>query len=180
MPSMSKIEYLRTRAKFYHPIEKGNFYVTTNREDVGWREPTSMCKRNEQRPEIGVIQGHMQQLTQRKKLVQSEILRLLQRLMFLVCNPTSIHLKAKSIYVKKEIPKEYRIWTFILGCPKCKRDSFEIRISKCVTNMVLQMERCIGTFYVRLLKGRFKNQQEKVHGRGLAPLLFSWRHQDKV
>ena len=26
-------------------------------------------------------------------------------------NPTSIHLKAKSIYIKKEIPKEDRIWT---------------------------------------------------------------------
>ena len=27
MPFMSKIEYLRTTAKFYHPIEKGNHYV---------------------------------------------------------------------------------------------------------------------------------------------------------
>ena len=51
-------------------------------------------------------------------------------------NPTSIHLEAKSIYVKKEIPKEDRNWIVILGCPKCKRDSFETRISRCVTNMV--------------------------------------------
>ena len=51
-------------------------------------------------------------------------------------NPTSIHLKAKSIYVKKEIPKEDRIWTTIPGCQKCKRDSFETRISKCVTNFL--------------------------------------------
>ena len=51
-------------------------------------------------------------------------------------NPTSIHLIAKFIYVKKEIPKEGSIWTKLLGCPKCKRDSFETRISKCVTNMV--------------------------------------------
>ena len=51
-------------------------------------------------------------------------------------NPSSIHLKAKSIYIKKEIPKEDRIWTFIPGCQKCKWDSFETRISKCVTNIV--------------------------------------------
>ena len=50
-------------------------------------------------------------------------------------NPTLTHLKAKSIYVKKEIPKEDRNWTIIQGCPRCKRDSFEIRISKCVTNI---------------------------------------------
>ena len=36
MPFMSKIEYLRTTAKFYHPIEKGNFYVTTALDDDGW------------------------------------------------------------------------------------------------------------------------------------------------
>ena len=29
MQFMSKIEYLRTTAKFYHPSEKGNHYVTT-------------------------------------------------------------------------------------------------------------------------------------------------------
>ena len=71
-------------------------------------------------------------------------------------NPSSIHLKAKSIYVKKEIPNEDRIWTVIPECPKCKRDSFETRISKCVTNMVRhtmtkmnekQMERSIGVVY---------------------------------
>ena len=34
MPFMSKIEYLRRKAKFYHPIEKGNFYVTTTHDDA--------------------------------------------------------------------------------------------------------------------------------------------------
>ena len=36
MPFMSKIEDLRTTAKFYHPIEKENHYVTTTLEDDGW------------------------------------------------------------------------------------------------------------------------------------------------
>ena len=44
MPFMSKIEYLRTTAKFYRPIEKGNYYVTTTLEDDGWGKRTSMCK----------------------------------------------------------------------------------------------------------------------------------------
>ena len=44
MPLMSKIEYLRPTAKFYHPIEKGNYYVTTTLEDDGWRKLTLMCK----------------------------------------------------------------------------------------------------------------------------------------
>ena len=44
MPFMSKIEYLRTTAKFYHPIEKGNYYVTTTLDDDGWGNHTSMCK----------------------------------------------------------------------------------------------------------------------------------------
>ena len=34
------------------------------------------------------------------------------------------------------IAKEDRIWTTIPGCPKCKRDSFETRISKCVAQKV--------------------------------------------
>ena len=33
MPFMSKIEHLRTTAKFYHPIEKGNYDVTTALDD---------------------------------------------------------------------------------------------------------------------------------------------------
>ena len=37
MPFVSKIEYLRTAAKFYHPIEKGNYCVTTAVEDDGWK-----------------------------------------------------------------------------------------------------------------------------------------------
>ena len=44
MPFMSKIEYLRTTAKFYHPIEEGNYYVTTTFDDDGWGKRTSMCK----------------------------------------------------------------------------------------------------------------------------------------
>ena len=32
---MSK-KNLRTTAKFYYPIEKGNHYVTTTLEDDGW------------------------------------------------------------------------------------------------------------------------------------------------
>ena len=38
MPFMSKIEYLRTTAKFYHPTEEGNYYVTTTLDDEGWRK----------------------------------------------------------------------------------------------------------------------------------------------
>ena len=84
-------------------------------------------------------------------------------------NRTSIHLRAKSFYVKKEIPKEDRIWTFIPGCPKCKRDSLETRISKCVTNMVRhhdQDEReTDGARHwdgvLSVLNGKFRNQLEK-------------------
>ena len=35
MSVMSKIEHLRTTAKFYHPIEKGNHHVTVILEDDG-------------------------------------------------------------------------------------------------------------------------------------------------
>ena len=44
MPFMSKIEYLRTTAKFCHPIEKGNYCVTTTLKDDRWRKRTSICK----------------------------------------------------------------------------------------------------------------------------------------
>ena len=44
MSFMSKIEYLRTTAKFYHPIEKGNYCVTTALDDDGLGKRTSMCK----------------------------------------------------------------------------------------------------------------------------------------
>ena len=44
MPLMSKIEYLRTKTKFYYRIEKGSFYVTTTLDDDGWGKRTSMCK----------------------------------------------------------------------------------------------------------------------------------------
>ena len=75
----------------------------------------------------------------------------------------------KSIYIKKEIPKEERIWTTILGCQKSKGHSFETRISKCVTKKVRhhdQDEREAdgamhwdGVFSV--WKGKFRNQLEK-------------------
>ena len=39
-------------------------------------------------------------------------------------------------YTKKEVPRENRIWDTILGCQKCRNNSIETRISKCVTNMV--------------------------------------------
>ena len=44
MSFMSKIESLRAAAKFHHPIEIENSYVTTLLEDDGWRRRTSMCK----------------------------------------------------------------------------------------------------------------------------------------
>ena len=44
MPFMGKIESLRAAAKFIHPIEIGNYYVTTLLEDDGWGRRTSMCK----------------------------------------------------------------------------------------------------------------------------------------
>ena len=44
MPFMSKIEYLRTAATFYHPIEKVNYYVTNTLDDDGWGKRTSICK----------------------------------------------------------------------------------------------------------------------------------------
>ena len=84
--------------------------------------------------------------------------------------PAVVHVnpKAKSIYMKKGIPKEDRIW-IIPGCQKCKRDSFETRISKCVTKKVRhhdQDEReTDGAMHwnviLPVLKGRFRNQMEK-------------------
>ena len=84
-------------------------------------------------------------------------------------NPTSLHPETKFIYIKKEIPKEDRIWTFIPGCQKCKRDSFETRTSKCVTNVVRhhdQNEReTDGAMHwdviLPVLKGRFRSKLEK-------------------
>ena len=66
-------------------------------------------------------------------------------------------------------PKEDRIWTIIPGCPKCKRDSFETRISKCVTNMVRHHDQDVretdGAMHWNVtlpaLKGTFRNQTEK-------------------
>ena len=84
-------------------------------------------------------------------------------------NPMSIHLRTKSSYTKQEIPKEDRILTTIPKCQKCKRDSFETCISKCVTNIVRhhdQDEReTDGAMHwnviLPVMKGRFRNQTEK-------------------
>ena len=83
-------------------------------------------------------------------------------------NPTSIHLKTKSISVKKKISKEDRIWTVVPGCPECKRDAFETRISKCVTNTIRHHQdeqETDGAMHwdgvLSVLKGKFRNQLEK-------------------
>ena len=240
---MSKIEYLRTTAKFYHPTEKGNYCVTTTLEDDARDKRTSMCKeytaprnREDSKPyasidaekEIGPVlnieiatiidvpgievqvpsltsprysvwifisRGHERFVNEIHRhnsdiVNYSSSLRAKENNLNVVClefskpavvnhgqgsqdsnnvktkvepssmhretvastirvapassksssggnsNPTSMHRKAKSIYMKKEIPKEDIIWTIIPGCPKCKRNSFETRISKCVTKMV--------------------------------------------
>ena len=247
MPFMSKIEYLRAPAKVYHPIENGNYKVTTAL-DEGWRRRTSMCKeytapRNravskpyasidagkEHGPvlniEIATIidvpgiepqvpslssprysvwilisRGHErfvnEILRHNSDIVNfSSSLRAKEDNLNGAClesskpavvnhrqrsqdsndvktkvepssmhretvastirvapassksssgsssNPTSVHLKAKSIQVKKEIPKEERIWTRIPESPKCKR--VHLRLASPV------------------LKGKFRNQLEK-------------------
>ena len=84
-------------------------------------------------------------------------------------NPVSKHPRTKSIYIKKEITKLDRILTTIPGCQRCNRDSFETRISKCVTNIVRhhdQDEReTDGAMHwnviLPVLKGRFRNQMDK-------------------
>ena len=82
-------------------------------------------------------------------------------------NPMSIHPRTKSTNMMKEIPKEDKIWTTNPGCQKCKRDSFETRISKCVTNIVRHHDerKTDGAMpwdvILPVLKGRFKNQLEK-------------------
>ena len=85
-------------------------------------------------------------------------------------NPTSIQPKANSISIKKEIPKEDRIWTAFPECQKCKRNSFETPISKCVTNTVRRLdqdereadEEMHWDVILPVLKGRFKKQLEKI------------------
>ena len=84
-------------------------------------------------------------------------------------NPTSIHPRTKSLHVKKEIPKEDRIWTTTRRCQKYTGHSWETCISKCVTNTVRQNdqdEREAGGVMHRsvilpVLRGRFQNQLEK-------------------
>ena len=46
MPFLSKIVSLRAAAKFHHPVEIRNFYITTLLEDDGWKRCTSMCQEN--------------------------------------------------------------------------------------------------------------------------------------
>ena len=65
MPVVSRIEYLRTTAKSFHPVEKGNPYITTTLEDDGWRKRTSMCKENTA-PRKQEDQGHTHRLMQTK------------------------------------------------------------------------------------------------------------------
>ena len=48
----------------------------------------------------------------------------------------SCHSLVHAHYTKKKIPRENRIWDTIPGCQKCRNNSIETRISKCVTNMV--------------------------------------------
>ena len=97
-------------------------------------------------------------------------------------NPVSIHPKAKSIYIKKEITQKDRIWTIIPGCQKCKRDCFETRFSKCVTNSLRhhdQDEReADGAMHWNafppVLKGRFqKSTGQRIRRRGLPPFPVS-------
>ena len=70
MPFVSKIESLRAAAKFHHPIEIENYYVTTLLEDDGWRRRTSMCKEYTA-PRNQRIQDHSHRSMQTKKLIQS-------------------------------------------------------------------------------------------------------------
>ena len=47
MSMTSKIEYLRTAAKFFHPVEKGNHILRLLLKMTDWRKHTSsMCKEN--------------------------------------------------------------------------------------------------------------------------------------
>ena len=70
---------------------------------------------------------------------------------------------------RKRSPRRREFWLQFPGCPKCKRDVFETRISKCVTNMVRhhdQDEReTDGARHwdgvLSALKGKFRNQLEK-------------------
>ena len=82
MPFMSKIDSLRAAAKFHHPIEIENYYVTTLLVDDGWRRRTSMWKeytapRNQKdsRPFASIDAN--------QKMIQSWILDLPWLLMFL-------------------------------------------------------------------------------------------------
>ena len=55
MPFMSKIEYLRTAANFCHPIEKGNYCVTTTLENDRNREDSKPYVSIDAEKEIGPV-----------------------------------------------------------------------------------------------------------------------------
>ena len=154
-------------AKFCHPIEKGNHYVTTTLEDDGKGKRTSMCKeytapRNweDSRPyasidaeqEIGPVLNigiatvfdvpgiEVKVVMFKTKVEPSSVHRETVASTIRVApvssksssgsgNPTSIHTRAKSIYIKKEIPKEDRIWTFIPGIPEMQKGFIHLRLA---------------------------------------------------
>ena len=288
-------------AKFYHPIEKRNYYVTTTLEDDGWWKRTSMCKeytapRNweNSRPhasinadkEIGpylnieiatvidvlgieiqvpslsspgysvwilISRGHERFVNEihrhNSDIVNCSSLRAKEENLHAVCsesskpavvnheqsspdsnnletkvepssvhretvastiqvaptslksssggnggsggssNPTSTQPKSMSIYTKKEIPNEDRIWTTIHGYQKCKSDSFETPAFPSVSRIWFdtmtktnekQMEQCIGMLCFLYRKEDSEVNLKRIYRRGLAPLAQFWKHQDKV
>ena len=64
MPFLSKIEYLRTAATFYHPIEKVNYFVTSTLMMTGGESALRLAK-NIQRPETERSQSRTHQLMQK-------------------------------------------------------------------------------------------------------------------
>ena len=92
-------------------------------------------------------------------------------------------------YTKKKIPRENRIWDTILGCQKCRTNSSETRISKCVTNMVRhhdQYEREEdGAMHVNIilvvLTERFQIMRDKEFtNEDSLNYPFSWKLQDEI
>ena len=90
---------------------------------------------------------------------------------------------------KKNVPREIRIWDTILGCQKCRNNSIETRISKCVTNIVRhhdQDEReTDGAMHWDVHTPSIERETPKstvkgIRKRGPAPLPISWKLQDEV
>ena len=260
---MSKIEPLRTAAKFYHPVEIGNYYITTLLEDDGWRRRTSMCReytapRNQKdsRQDIGPvlnmgiaaivdvpsIEVQVPSVSDPWRSIWIIISRGKERFVNeihrhnsgLVNDSFLLRIKEENLdkvsseyvklasgnrgygsedsdtaksddkpsselgetaisatfatssrscgsivhlhYTKNDIPRDKRIWDTIPGCQKCTNNSFETRISICVsqiwfdtmTNMnEKKMVRCIRTLYSQYWKKDFKiswtrNSQTRV------------------